>query len=166
MKSQKYCFVTNLSHDTVSEILLRKHSEVAVKLQKEQIKIRYTARIYRNSWDPVFVGTFNEHSSGTMISGEFQLEAIVRVFMKIWRGFVIFIASVALISVITSGGDISFGELFLGTLFLAAFFLLMYLASYLVEKKCQTIGKAAEREILRFIEKELMAKPYLPNLET
>lgn len=42
----------------------------------------------RNSWAPVFIGTFREHAGGTLIEGRFGVGSFARVFALVWLAFV------------------------------------------------------------------------------
>ena len=53
--------------------------------------------VRRNSWAPVFSGTFREHAGGTLIEGRFGFGTFGRVFMLIWSAFLaIMLLAVAL----------------------------------------------------------------------
>jgi hypothetical protein len=56
------------------------------KVDGQRFRLRVLP-VRRNSWAPVFSGTFREHGGGTLIEGRFVFGSFGRIFMLIWSGF-------------------------------------------------------------------------------
>jgi hypothetical protein len=58
------------------------------KVDGQQFRLRILP-VRRNSWAPVFSGTFREHAGGTLIEGRFGFGSFGRAFMLIWSAFLV-----------------------------------------------------------------------------
>ena len=70
-------------------------------VNKNSVKINRMIPRVRNSFRPVFVGSFATESSQTILKGVFRFDSVVRVFMTFWFGFVALLTLLASAAVLT-----------------------------------------------------------------
>lgn len=111
---------------------------------------------YRNSFKPIFYGTFIEQKKETVIEGEFHMHLFVRIFMAIWLSMA-FIMSITMIigsffpkeSSGIDGMNAALGVLF------SIFFIGFGIG---IVKVGRHFGIKQEQETIEFIERILKAK--------
>lgn len=118
------------------------------KSYKNRIKVEYRPRFYRNSWNPIFYGIISEHPDGTMITGYFQMRLSVRIFMLVWRAFVILLFFLELF-IVAFSDNASGLEIFL----IFSLCIIMLIFPYILERIGKTMGEKNKAEILGFFEK-------------
>ena len=163
MKNPQY-FITDLSCDAVLEIILRKHSGIVGKIKERQIEIHCVSKNCVNSWDPIFYGTLYEYENRTVVSGEFHINPHIKAGVLFGRMFSVMLIAFIFIGFI-AGNSYNGSIGITGVLLFSSVFLLLFWFSFLVEKIGRSLGEETKKEIIRFIEKELLANPYLPNLK-
>ena len=164
MKNPQYYFITDLSCDAISEIVSQKNSDITGKSRGRQIEIHCVSNNHGNSWNPIFFGILYEYENRTIVSGKFQIKSFTKAIMLFIRAFTIMVIAVLCISFIT--GSFNNGNVEItGVLFFSTVSLIMFWFSFLMDKIGRNLAKDSEKEIIHFIEKELEAKPYLPNFK-
>jgi len=160
MNYQEYSFVTNLSPDEIVDIVLKQRSkifssgEVAGKSYGNKIELHYSS-MTKSSWSPVFHGVVASCGDSSTIVGTFKVNSVIKIFMRIWRGFMIFMFVVLLLNAIASSGMSGVPPLLVP--------LFMYAVSFLVVKAGSLSGERDKNDILRFIKESLLASPSTPS---
>jgi len=122
-----------------------------VKFEGDRFKL-WKRRYYRNDFSPYFYGSFSPDNQGTRIEGHFDMDRWVKIFMRIWLGF---IAVTALPVAFVSLNHPNRGNAWVGIaipLGLLAF-------GILLPKFGSRLGRNEEKYIREFLQTTLLAQP-------
>lgn len=156
MHCSEYRFITKLSRHEVKSLVSKQRASVYSgggilgKSHGDKLELKYIFS-YNNSWAPIFYASITSCAEGTLISGRFAVNPLIKILMRAIRGMMIFMSVIILFSMVSNG----FQPMII---FFAAIPLLMYAASLAIEKFCIYLGKNGVDKILIFIEDMLLAK--------
>lgn len=69
---------------------------------EKSVSIQRVLPFVRNSWRPIFIGSFEPLGAKSVLKGEFRLSNWTRVFMSIWFGFIAFWTARATVAVLVN----------------------------------------------------------------
>jgi len=152
--NQSYCFETILSCEEIIEIVSNQkitifsHGGIVGKVYGYKFKLFYMS-FYRNSLAPVFYGSITNGLDKTMIMGTFKIAPTIKIFLRIWRVFLILIFIVIMLNAIVTNDTSGLSFLIL--------ILFMLGCSVAIENIGIAVGKKNMDKILSFIENSLLA---------
>jgi hypothetical protein len=125
--------------------------QVLVKFNGNQF-VLWKRRYYRNDFAPYFFGTLSSDNLGTQLEGYFDMNRWVKIFMRIWFGFVILTGLPVLIASLngTVKGSASVG---------IAVPLGLVVFGILMPKFGRWLGRGEEKFMSEFLQTTLSAQP-------